>query len=35
VEQQIKDDWNPDGKGYGIIVGAYDNIGFREIKGYV
>ena len=35
VDQKIKDGWNPVGRGYGIIVGAYDNIGFRKIKGYV
>jgi len=35
VEQKTKDDWNPAGRGYGIIVGAYGNIGFRKIKGYV
>ena len=29
VDQKIKDGWNPVGRGYGIIVGAYDNIGFR------
>jgi len=35
VDQKIKDGWNPVGRGYGIIVGAYDNIGFRKMKGYV
>ena len=35
VEQKIKEGWDPKGRGYGIIVGAYDNIGFRKMTGYV
>lgn len=35
VEDKMKRGWDPTGRGYGLIVGAYDNIGFRKIKGYV
>lgn len=35
VEEKIKRGWDPTGRGYGLIVAAYDNIGFRKLKGYV
>ena len=35
VEEKVKRGWDPRGRGYGIIVGAYDNIGFRKVKAYV
>lgn len=35
VEQKIKDRWNPNRKGFGVIVGAYDTTGFHKTKGYV
>ena len=28
VEKKIKKGWDPTGKGYGLLVAAYDNIGF-------
>ena len=35
VQEKIRRGWDPTGLGYGLIVGAYDNMGFRKIKGYV
>ena len=36
VKEKIKSGWDPKGRGFGIIVGAYDNIniGFRKRMGY-
>ena len=35
VTEKIKMGWDPKGKGYGLIIGAYNNIGFRKRTGYV
>ena len=35
VARKISEGWSVLGKGYGIIIGAYDNIGFRKRTGYV
>ena len=35
VEEKIRRGWDPFGRGYGLLIGAYDNIGFRKLKGYV
>ena len=35
VDEKIKAHWDPKGKGYGVVVGQYDNIGFRKRMGYV
>jgi len=35
VEEKIRSGWAATGKGYGLVVAAYDNIGFRKLKGYM
>ena len=35
VEEKVRRGLNPIGLGYGLCLAAYDNIGFRKIKGYV
>ena len=35
VDEKIKAHWDPKGEGYGVVVGQYDNIGFRKRMGYV
>jgi hypothetical protein len=35
VDEKIKSGWNPRGRGYGVVIGAYDNIGTRKVKSYV
>ncbi len=35
VDELIKRGWDPRGRGYGAVVGVYDNIGTRRVKSYV
>ncbi len=35
IQENIKSGQNPKDKGFGILDGAYDNIGFRKYMGYV
>ena len=35
VNEKIKQGWSPEGRGYGLLAGAYDNMGMRKTKGYV
>ena len=35
VDEKIKNGWDPRGRGYGAVVGVYDNIGTRKVRGYV
>jgi len=35
VEEKIMRGWDPTGKGYGLVVAAYNNISFRKLKGCV
>lgn len=35
VNEKIRSGWDPAGRGYGLVVGAYDNVGMKKRAGYV
>lgn len=35
MDKKAADGWDASGRGYGLVIGAYDNIGFRRVKSYV